>query len=77
MILSEFEKTARGKVVFNDGEIIAGMIVDYTSSFDNDDRYAYLTIIPENGPLKGKRVQCPEDEVKFVEYLKRYYRNID
>ena len=46
------------------------MIVDYTSSFDNDDRYAYLTIIPENGPLKGKRVQCPEDEVKFVEYLK-------
>lgn len=77
MILSEFEKTARGKVVFNDGEIIAGMIVDYTSSFDNDDRYAYLTIIPENGPLKGKRVQCPEDEVKFVEYLKWYYRNID
>lgn len=70
MILSEFEKTARGKVVFNDGEIIAGMIVDYTSSFDNDDRYAYLTIILENGPLKGKRVQCPEDEVKFVEYLK-------
>lgn len=70
MILSEFEKTARGKVVFNDGEIIAGMIVDYTSSFDNDDRYAYLTIIPENGPLKGKRVQCPEDKVKFVEYLK-------
>ena len=70
MILSEFEKTVRGKVVFNDGEIIAGMIVDYTSSFDNDDRYAYLTIIPENGPLKGKRVQCPEDEVKFVEYLK-------
>lgn len=77
MILSEFEKTARGKVVFNDGEIIAGMIVDYTSSFDNDDRYAYLTIIPENGPLKWKRVQCPEDEVKFVEYLKWYYRNID
>lgn len=25
MILSEFEKTARGKVVFNDGEIIAGI----------------------------------------------------
>lgn len=69
MILSDFEKAARGKVVFNDGESIIGMIVDYTSSFDNDDRYAYLTIIPESGSLKGKRVQCPENEVKFAEYL--------
>ena len=67
--LSKFEGQARGKVVFEDGQTLIGEIVDYTSSWDNDDKGAYLTIIPESGKLKGKYVECPEDEVKFANYL--------
>ncbi|MBB1069081.1 hypothetical protein H5S40_02710 [Limosilactobacillus sp. RRLNB_1_1] len=69
MDLSKFERQARGKVVFNDGQTLIGKIVDYTSSWDNDDEEAYLTIVPESGKLKGKYVECPEDEVKVAEYL--------
>ncbi len=67
--LSKFERQARGRIVFNDGQTLIGEIVDYTSSWDNDDNGAYITIVPENGDLKGSYVQCPEDEVKFAEYV--------
>lgn len=67
--LSKFERQARGKVVFEDGQILIGKIVDYTSSWDNDDNGAYLTIIPESGELKGEYIECPEDEVQYAEYL--------
>lgn len=70
--LSNFERQARGKVVFNDGQILIGKIIDYTSSWDNDDKNAYITIIPESGKLKGEYIECPESEVKFAEYLERF-----
>lgn len=69
MNLSKFNRQARGKVVFYDGQVLIGKIVDYTSSWDNDDEGAYLTIIPESGKLKGEYVECPEDEVRMAEYL--------
>lgn len=69
MNLSKFDRQARGKVVFEDGQTLIGEIVDYTSSWDNDDEGAYLTIIPESGELKGEYIECPEDEVKAAEYL--------
>ncbi|MRI03758.1 hypothetical protein GIX73_05955 [Lactobacillus reuteri] len=67
--LSNFERQARGKVVFEDGQTLIGEIIDYTSSWDNDDEGAYLTIIPESGKLKGEYIECPEDKVKFANYL--------
>lgn len=69
MNLSKFTRQARGKVIFNDGQTLIGQIVDYTSSWDNDDEEAYLTIVPENGDLKGKYIDCLESEVKEAEYL--------
>lgn len=69
MNLSKFDRQARGKIVFADGQVLIGKIVDYTSSLDNDDEGAYLTIIPESGDLEGEYVECPENEVKFAEYL--------
>lgn len=69
MNLSKFTRQARGKVIFNDGQTLIGKIVDYTSSWDNDDEGAYLTIVPENGKLKGEYVECPENEVTEAKYL--------
>lgn len=69
MDLSKFECQARGMVTFNDGQVLVGRIIDYTSSWDNDDNGAYITIVPESGELKGEHVMCPEKEVVFAKYL--------
>lgn len=69
MILSNFERTARGKVVLKNGKVFIGKIVDYTTSYDNNDDGAYLTIVPEAGPLKGGYICCYEDEVSHAECL--------
>ncbi len=69
MILSNFERTARGKVVLKNGKVFIGKIVDYTTSYDNNDNGAYLTIVPEDGPGKGGHICCYEDNVAHAEYL--------
>lgn len=69
MILSNFERTARGKVVLKNGKVFIGKIVDYTTSYDNDDNGAYLTIVPEKGRDKGDYIGCYEDNVAHAEYL--------
>ena len=69
MILSNFERVARGKVILKNGRVIIGKIVDYTTSYDNDDNGAYLTIVPEKGRDKGDYVCCYEDNVAHAEYL--------
>ena len=69
MILSNFERVARGKVILKNGRVIIGKIVDYTTSYDNDDNGAYLTIIPEKGRDKGDYICCYEDNVAHAEYL--------
>lgn len=69
MILSNFERTARGKVVLKNGKVFIGKIVDYTTSYDNG---AYLTIVPEDGPGKGGHICCYEDNVAHAEYLEQF-----
>ena len=69
IILSNFERVARGKVILKNGRVIIGKIVDYTTSYDNDDNGAYLTIIPEKGRDKGDYICCYEDNVAHAEYL--------
>ncbi|GAB9258614.1 MULTISPECIES: hypothetical protein [Ligilactobacillus] len=69
MILSNFERVARGKVILKNGRVIIGKIVDYTTSYDNDDNGAYLTIVPEKGRDKGDYICCYEDNVAHAEYL--------
>lgn len=69
MILSNFERVARGKVTLKNGRVIIGKIVDYTTSYDNDDNGAYLTIVPEKGRDKGDYICCYEDNVAHAEYL--------
>ena len=64
MRLNEFEHQARGKIVFTDGQILIGKIIDYTSSQDNDDNDAYLTFVPESGELEGEDVDAPKK--KFI-----------
>ncbi|WP_317301478.1 hypothetical protein [Ligilactobacillus animalis] len=67
--MSNFERVARGKVILKNGRVIIGKIVDYTTSYDNDDNGAYLTIIPEKGRDKGDYICCYEDNVAHAEYL--------
>lgn len=69
MILSNFERVARGKVILKNGRVIIGKIVDYTTSYDNDDNGAYLTIVPKKGRDKGDYICCYEDNVAHAEYL--------
>ena len=69
IILSNFERVARGKVILKNGRVIIGKIVDYTTSYDNDDDGAYLTIVPEKGRDKGDYICCYEDNVAHAEYL--------
>ncbi len=69
IILSNFERVARGKVILKNGRVIIGKIVDYTTSYDNDDNGAYLTIVPEKGRDKGDYICCYEDNVAHAEYL--------
>ena len=69
MILSNFERTARGKIVLKNGRVIIGEIVDYTTSYDNNDEGAYLTIVLEKGRDKGDYVCCHEENVVHAEYL--------
>lgn len=69
MILSNFERVARGKVILKNGRVIIGKIVDYTTSYDSDDNGAYLTIVPEKGRDKGDYICCYEDNVAHAEYL--------
>ena len=69
MILSNFERVARGKVILKNGRVIIGKIVDFTTSYDNDDNGAYLTIVPEKGRDKGDYICCYEDNVAHAEYL--------
>lgn len=69
MILSNFERVARGKVILKNGRVIIGKIVDCTTSYDNDDNGAYLTIVPEKGRDKGDYICCYEDNVAHAEYL--------
>lgn len=69
MKLNKFERQARGKIIFNDGQMLVGKIIDYTSSWDNEDKGAYLTLVPESGELKGEYVDCPEKEIYSAEYL--------
>ena len=69
MILSNFERVARGKVILKNGRVIIGKIVDYTTSYDNDDNGAYLTIVPEKGRDKGDYICCYEDNIAHAEYL--------
>lgn len=66
MILSNFERVARGKIVLKDGTVFIGKIAYYTTSYDNG---AFLTIVPEEGPGKGGYICCYEDEVAHAEYL--------
>lgn len=56
-------------VTFTDGQVLVGRIIDYTSSWDNDDNGAYITIVPESGELKVEHVMCPEKEVVHAKYL--------
>ncbi|WP_010688908.1 hypothetical protein [Ligilactobacillus animalis] len=67
--MSNFERVARGKVILKNGRVIIGKIVDYTTSYDNDDNGAYLTIVPEKGRDKGDYICCYEDNVAHAEYL--------
>ena len=69
MDLSKIELGRMACIYYKDGDKVIGTITDFTSSWDNDDEGAYITIVPENGKLKGEYIECPENEIKFAEYL--------
>ena len=60
MNLSKFDRQARGKVVFEDGQTLIGEIVDYTSSWDNDDEGAssHIYTFIRRGVTRTPRPVC-------------------
>ena len=57
------------RVTFVDGQILTGIMNDYTTSADNDDEGELFGIRPESGSLKGQPVEFPPDEVSKIEVL--------
>ncbi|KRM19191.1 hypothetical protein FC40_GL000485 [Ligilactobacillus hayakitensis DSM 18933 = JCM 14209] len=68
MNLEKFDENKIINIKFYDGQEIKGKPYGYTSEQDNDEG-AYLLVIPIEGKLKGKYVQCMEDEVVNVEVI--------
>ena len=54
------------RVTFTNGQILSGMIVDYTSSEDNDYQGEYLTIRPQSGKLEGQSIVFYQDDFKQI-----------
>lgn len=64
-----FERETYVRVIFKDGQIFTGKLLDFTSSWDNDDEGSYITFEPSIGPLKGLGVMGFDYELEKVEVI--------
>ena len=66
MDLSKIEIGSKVRVRYKDGDSIFRIVSDFTSSWDNNDKGDYITIVPSSGNLKGLNVQANEHEIEYV-----------
>ena len=52
MDLSKIEIGSKVRVRYKDGDSIVRIVSDFTSSWDNNDKGDYITIVPSSGNLK-------------------------
>ena len=69
MDLSKFRMESIVYIVFKDGFILTGRVNDFTSSWDNDDKGDYLTVVQSAGKLKGLDIQANENEIKEIKVI--------
>lgn len=64
------------KVVFDDGQILIGIVDIWTSAEDSEDGLEELTIIPTKGELEGQLINFKENEVKSIEVVEEWIPSI-
>lgn len=57
------------KIIFTDGEILTGRVVDYTIAGDNDPEEESIDVAVDAGRFDGRNIEVYQHEIKTITTL--------